>query len=76
VKIAARIVLVLFSIFLAYQTGIYAERFTVVPLQSGGFEGSPITLPVFLAVFFFVLLAVLSAGNVLVNRYFRTIRLP
>jgi hypothetical protein len=76
VKITARIVLVLFSIFLAYRTGLYAERFTVAPLRSGGFEGTPLTLPAFLFVFSFVLLAVLSAGNVLVNHYFRAKRLP
>jgi hypothetical protein len=71
-KIAARILLTLFSIFLAYSAGLYAERFTVAPLRSGGFEGTPITLPAFLGAFFFVLLLVLVVGNVLLNRYFKS----
>jgi hypothetical protein len=71
-KIAARILLVLFSIFLAYSAGLYAERFTLVPLPSGQFEGTPATIIVFLGVFFFVLLVVLVVGNLLLSRYFRS----
>jgi hypothetical protein len=71
-KVVARISLAVFAAFLAYFAGLYAERFTVAPLQSGGFEGTPITLPAFLGAFFFVLLLVLIVGNVLLNRYFKS----
>jgi hypothetical protein len=71
-KLVARIFLAVFAMSLAYFAGLYAERFTVAPLRSGGFEGTPVTLPAFLGVFFFVLLVVLIVGNVLLNRYFRS----
>jgi hypothetical protein len=71
-KIAARILLAPFSIFLAYSAGLYAERFTLAPLPSGHFEGTPATIIVFLGVFFLVLIVVLVVGNLLLSRYFKS----
>jgi hypothetical protein len=71
-KVLGRIFLSMFAIFVGYRAGLYAESYTMAPLASGGFEGTPATFPVFLGVFLFVLLGVLVLGSVLLNRYFRS----
>jgi len=70
-RLFLRLLLIVFSVFAAYYAGLYAERFTLVPLRSGRFEGNPATLVVFFAVFVFVLTVLLVAGNILLNRHFR-----
>jgi hypothetical protein len=55
------------AIFLGHRAGLYAERFTAVPLRSGGLEGTPATLPVFFGIFFAVVFVVFVAGNALLN---------
>ena len=69
-----RFLLIVFSILAAYYAGLYAERFTLVPLRPGRFEANPATILVFFAGFVVVLTLLLVVGNILLNRYFRLSR--
>ncbi len=73
-KLLVRLLLTVFSVFLAYFAGLFAERFTLVPLRSGRFEANPATVAIFFAVFVCVLLLVLIVGNIPVSRHFRRSR--
>ena len=71
-KVRLRVLLVFASLFIASLVTRYATSFTGVPLGDGGKEATPSTLVVGFSVFPLSLIALLVAGNILINRYFRS----
>jgi hypothetical protein len=64
-KVPLRILLAIVALPIAYWAGIYVERYTLAPLATGGFEGTPATVVAFFSVFFSTLVVVLVLGNIL-----------
>jgi hypothetical protein len=69
-KLTLRILLVFVSPLIAYFSAMWGERFTLAPLRSGGYEGTPLTAVEFFTVFPLILIALLIAGHFVINRYF------
>ena len=68
-KLTLRIGLFVVSPVLAYFSAMWGVRFTLAPLRSGGYEGTPATAVAAYAVFALVLIVLVVAGNLLINRF-------
>jgi hypothetical protein len=71
-KLTLRVALIFISPVLAYLSAIWAARFTGVPMPDGSYEGTPVTIVVGYGVFAFVLITLLLAGNLSINRWIRS----
>ena len=72
VKLILRIALVPVSLAVGLLLAFWGIRFTLVPLPSGFYEGTPITILEFFTVFPAVSIALLMVGNRAISRYFRS----
>jgi drug/metabolite transporter (DMT)-like permease len=70
VRLVLSFVLVLASYAVSLGLAWFAGTFTLNPLGSGRYEGTPVTVVVFLGVFLLMVVVSLVAGSIALNRYF------